>query len=292
MAQKEVMPEAGNDRSKIIVVGNEKGGTGKSTTAIHLAIGLLHCGFKVGALDLDPRQGTMTRYLQNRERNTQSGSSVCVPKHRQLEDVTTAVLEDAEATAKDRIGEAIASMADCDVIIIDTPGNASTISRMGHEEADILITPVNDSLVDIDVLAEIDPVNRTVVAPSFYCRMAWEYHNRRIVEGRSPIDWIVIRNRLPHVHSYNHRDIDALLTKLSQRIGFRVVAGLSERVVFRELFLKGLTVLDLPSLDPEWRESNSQRAARLELESLLQALSLPSKISSKSQSDNAAVMPA
>lgn len=288
MAHQEAMTETGRDRPKIVVVGNEKGGTGKSTTAIHLAIGLLHRGFQVGALDLDPRQGTMTRYLENRERNTQSGPALCVPKHRQLEDVTTAVLEDAEATAKDRIGEAIASMADCDVIIIDTPGNASTISRMGHEEADILITPVNDSLVDIDVLAEIDPVNRTVVAPSFYCRMAWEYHNRRVVEGRSPIDWIVIRNRLPHVHSYNHRDIDALLAKLAQRIGFRVVAGLSERVVFRELFLKGLTVLDLPALDPEWRESNSQRAARLELEGLLQALSLPPK----SLGENAAAMPA
>lgn len=277
MTYDDATTDTGHNRPTIIVVGNEKGGTGKSTTAIHLAIGLLHRGLKVGALDLDPRQGTMTRYLQNRERYAQSGTTLAVPKHRQLEDVMTAVLEDAEATAKSRIGEALATMADCDVVLIDTPGNASTISRMGHEEADILITPVNDSLVDIDVLAEIDPVNRTVVAPSFYCRMAWEYHNRRIVEGRSPIDWIVIRNRLPHVHSYNHRDIDALLAKLAQRIGFRVVAGLSERVVFRELFLKGLTVLDLPMIDPTWRESTSQRAARLELEGLLQALAIPAR---------------
>lgn len=287
MALQDPMTDRERERPKIIVVGNEKGGTGKSTTAIHLAIGLLHRDLQVGALDLDPRQGTMTRYLQNRERYAQSGPALCVPKHRQLEDVTTAVLEDAEATAKERIGEAITAMSDCDVIIIDTPGNASTISRMGHEEADILITPVNDSLVDIDVLAEIDPVNRTVVSPSFYCRMAWEYHNRRIVEGRPPIDWIVIRNRLPHVHSYNHRDIDALLAKLAQRIGFRVVAGLSERVVFRELFLKGLTVLDLAAIDPDLRESNSQRAARLELEGLLDALSIPSK----SQDTHAAAMP-
>jgi chromosome partitioning protein len=265
------------NRPKIIVVGNEKGGTGKSTTAIHLAIGLLHRGLKVGTLDLDPRQGTMTRYLQNRERYTRSGPALCLPRHHQLDDTTTAVLEDAEASAKQRIGDVLVSLADHDVVIIDTPGNASTISRMGHEEADILITPVNDSLVDIDVLAEIDPVNRTVVAPSFYCRMAWEYHNRRIVEGRSPIDWIVIRNRLPHVHSNNHRDIDDLLAKLSQRIGFRVVGGLSERVVFRELFLKGLTVLDLPAIEPGWRESSSQRAARLEIDSLLDALRMPLK---------------
>lgn len=275
MALQDATTGTDRDRPKIVVVGNEKGGTGKSTTAIHLAIGLLHKGLKVGALDLDPRQGTLTRYLQNRERYAQSGAALCIPRYRQLADITTAVLEDAETTAKQRIAQAITAMADCDAVIIDTPGNASTISRMGHEEADILITPVNDSLVDIDVLAEIDPVNRTVVAPSFYCRMAWEYHNRRIVEGRSPIDWIVIRNRLPHIHSNNHRDIDALLAKLAQRIGFRVAAGLSERVVFRELFLKGLTVLDLPAIDPAWRESDSQRAARFEIDGLVEALGLP-----------------
>ena len=109
--------------------------------------------------------------------------------------------------------------------------------------------------MDIDVLAVIDPVNRAVIAPSFYSQMAWEYHNRRIVDGRPPIDWMVIRNRVPHIQSHNRRDIDELLDKLAQRMGFRVAPGLGERVVFRALFLKGLTVVDLPVLDQDWQET-------------------------------------
>ena len=50
-----------------IVFANEKGGTGKSTTAVHTAIALAASGHRVGALDLDQRQRTMTRYLENRD---------------------------------------------------------------------------------------------------------------------------------------------------------------------------------------------------------------------------------
>jgi chromosome partitioning protein len=261
----------------VIVVGNEKGGTGKSTTAVHLAIGLLHRGYKVGTLDLDPRQATLSRYLENRKSYVAAGSALPMPQHVQLEEMSDAPPEDAELMARQQISDVFGRMAGCHVIIVDTPGSPSINSRIGHEQADILITPVNDSLVDIDVLAVIDPVNRTVIAPSFYSQMAWEYHNRRIVDGRDPIDWIVIRNRLPHIQSHNRRDIDELLDKLSQRMGFRVAPGLGERVVFRALFLKGLTVIDLPVLDPDWQESPSHRAARQELDNLLDALNLPPK---------------
>ncbi|MDA0653665.1 MAG: hypothetical protein O3C49_10365 [Proteobacteria bacterium] len=185
--------------------------------------------------------------------------------------------EDAELMARQQITDIFGRMAGCHVVIIDTPGSPSTNSRIGHEEAYILITPVNDSLVDIDVLAVIDPVNRAVIAPSFYSQMAWEYHNRRIIDGRSPIDWIVIRNRVPHIQSHNQRDIDALLEKLAHRMGFRVGPGLAERVIFRALFLKGLTVVDLPDLDNDWQETPSHRAARNELNSLLDSLHLPPK---------------
>src|SRR3954447_22314176 len=50
-----------------IVFANEKGGTGKSTTAVHTAIALAASGHKVAALDLDSRQRTMTRYFENRD---------------------------------------------------------------------------------------------------------------------------------------------------------------------------------------------------------------------------------
>ena len=267
--------KTGTERPTIIVVGNEKGGTGKSTTAIHLAIGLLHRGYKVGTLDLDPRQATLSRYLENRQSYADTGPTLLMPQHAQLADMTSAPPEDAELMARQQITDIFGRMAGCDVVIIDTPGSPSTNSRIGHEEADILITPVNDSLVDIDVLAVIDPVNRAVIAPSFYSQMAWEYHNRRIIDGRPPIDWMVIRNRLPHIHSHNRHDIDVLLDKLAQRMGFRIAPGLAERVVFRALFLKGLTVVDLPVLDQNWQETPSHRAAREELETLLNSLDLP-----------------
>src|SRR3546814_6757451 len=50
----------------VIVVGSEKGGTGKSTTAIHLTVGLMKLGFRVGTIDLDARQGTFTAFWRNR----------------------------------------------------------------------------------------------------------------------------------------------------------------------------------------------------------------------------------
>ena len=267
----------GPDWPIVIVVGNEKGGTGKSTTAVHLAIGLLHRGYKVGTLDLDPRQATLSRYLENRKSFVATGPALPMPQHVQLKDMSEVPPEDAELMARQQIGDVFGRMAGCHVIIVDTPGSPSVNSRVGHEQADILITPINDSLVDIDVLAVIDPINRTVIAPSFYSQMAWEYHNRRIVDGRDPIDWMVIRNRLPHIQSHNRRDIDDLLDKLAQRMGFRVAPGLGERVVFRALFLKGLTVIDLPVLDPDWQESPSHRAARQELDNLLDALNVPPK---------------
>lgn len=267
--------ETDTSRPTIIVIGNEKGGTGKSTTAIHLAIGLLNRGYRVGTLDLDTRQATLSRYVENRQNYMEMGPSLLMPRHAQLGDWNNGSTDDSEAEARQRVTDIFEEMADCDIVIIDTPGSPSIPSRIGHEEADILITPINDSLVDIDVLAVIDPKNRTVVAPSFYSQMAWEYHNRRIVDGRPPIDWVVIRNRLPHIQSHNRRDIDALMEKLANRLGFRLAPGLAERVVFRSLFLRGLTVVDLPTVDKNWQESPSNRAARQELDVLLESLNLP-----------------
>ena len=67
-------PNAGADqdakgRSRLahtIVVGNEKGGAGKSTLAIHIVCGLLHAGRRVAIIDLDLRQRSMSRFFANR----------------------------------------------------------------------------------------------------------------------------------------------------------------------------------------------------------------------------------
>lgn len=268
-----------DDRPTMIVVGNEKGGSGKSTTAIHLAIALLHRGYRVGTLDLDFRQGSMTRYMKNRRQFSETSSPVPETHHLRVDDPGGETEDEARAAAERAIANALDEMADCDVVIADTPGSQTMLSRIGHERASMLITPINDSLLDIDVLAEIDPVKRTIVAPSFYCRMAWEYNNRRIVDGREAIDWIVLRNRMAHVHSHNRHDVELILDKLAMRVGFRLAPGLSERVVFRELFSSGLTVLDLPVLYPKQPARASHKAAALEITALADTLGLAAPVS-------------
>jgi len=258
----------------MIVVGNEKGGSGKSTTAIHLAVALLHRGYRVGTLDLDCRQASMTRYMNNRHLFGETARPVPETRHARLDDPGGTTEDEARAAAERAITEALDGMAGCDLVVADTPGSQTMLSRVGHEHADLLLTPLNDSLLDIDVLAEIDPVHRTIVAPSFYCRMAWEYNNRRIVDGRDPIDWVVVRNRMAHVHSHNRRDVEQILGKLATRVGFRIAPGLGERVIYRELFSSGLTVLDLGVLDPERPVGASQQAATREVAALTDALGL------------------
>lgn len=260
----------------VVVVGNMKGGTGKSTVAVHLAIALLYRGCTVGVLDLDDEQGTITRYLENRrawrrlDPLSAAGAVRQFPMPRQVPLGKPGVhpLRGAEATARQLVGDALGTLAGCDFVVIDTPGSPSTLARVGHERADILITPINDSLVDIDVLAEIDTVSRTVVAPSRYSRTVMEDRDRRRAEGGRPLDWIVVRNRLPHVYSRNRRDIDRLLRILSDRLGFRQAPGLSERVAFREHFPTGLTVLDMARVPGERGTSDSLRAAREEIDAL------------------------
>jgi chromosome partitioning protein len=256
----------------VVVVGNEKGGTGKSTTTVHLAIALLRRGYRVATLDLDPRQKTLTRYFENRRSHAaQTGEQIATPDH-----FTTDPLEGADVSAivvaRARLAAARRKAANFDFLIIDTPGSASALSRAGHEIANILITPVNDSLVDIDVLARIDFANRTVLEPSVYARFVVSCREGRTGVNSPPLSWIVIRNRLLHLDSRNKREVTRLLELLGPRLGFRFLEGLSERVVFRELFAQGLTVFDLAEKSGAAKISASRQAGRSELDALLEAI--------------------
>ena len=263
-------------RPHIVVLGNEKGGTGKSTTAMHLVVSLLKRGLTVGCIDLDARQGTLSRQIENRRGYAEAnGSALEIPQVHRIHRSEADLRGDARVEEHEALDGALSEMSNLDYIVIDTPGSDSYLSRIGHASADTLITPLNDSFLDLDVLARIDVQGRTVLGPSTYSQMVWEQRQARAKAGLKPIDWIVMRNRLGHVDARNKREVAILLELLAKRIRFRIAPGFGERVIFRELFPKGLTLLDLRDEAPGFRMSLSHVAARQEVRALLQAIGLP-----------------
>jgi chromosome partitioning protein len=241
----------------IIVFGNEKGGTGKSTIGMHVIVYLLRMGMKVASIDLDARQGTLTRYIENRKSRT---TGLLIPQH-------TAVFKsqknnsfEAQKEERDNFLEALERFKNFDVIVVDTPGSDGFLCRLAHSFANTLMTPLNDSFIDLDLLVHISP-DFSIIAPSTYAEMVWEQRKERALRKESAIDWIVIRNRIGAVLSKNREAMEKILQSLAKRIGFKCGIGFGERVIFRELFLTGMTVLDI-------KESNmhfSHSAAKHEL---------------------------
>ncbi|NJS38660.1 MAG: AAA family ATPase [Rhodobacteraceae bacterium] len=263
--------------ARIIVVGNEKGGSGKSTTCMHVATALSRLGHKVGALDLDLRQRTFARYVENRRAfMAQIGISLPTPDYRDLPTLDPATLGTGENAQDQRLTLAVEAMhAEKDYIVIDCPGSHTRLSQVAHSLADTLITPMNDSFVDFDLLARVDPATGQVKGPSIYAEMVWSARQMRAQAGLPPIDWIVVRNRLGAQAMHNKKKVGAALEDLSRRIGFRVLPGFSERVIFRELFPRGLTLLDLKDTGVD-QLNLSNIAARQELRDLMTGLRLPS----------------
>ncbi|MFQ5775019.1 MAG: division plane positioning ATPase MipZ [Kiloniellaceae bacterium] len=265
-------------RPHIIVLGNEKGGSGKSTTAMHLIVALMKRGFAVGGIDLDARQGTLSRLVDNRrDFAKRTGRPLDLPAHRRVERSEAEVKATARRRENEALDAALEELADRDFVVIDTPGSDSYLSRLGHACADTLITPLNDSFLDLDVLARVDVEGRTILGPSSYSQMVWEQRQQRARAGLVPIDWIVMRNRLSHVDARNKREVGRLLEQLGRRIHFRLAPGFGERVIFRELFPKGLTLLDLRDDAHGIRLSLSHVAARQEVRALMQTIGLPER---------------
>ncbi|QYK42730.1 MAG: division plane positioning ATPase MipZ [Paracoccaceae bacterium] len=260
----------------IIVVGNEKGGSGKSTTCMHLATALARMGHRTGALDLDLRQQTFARYIENRlSHAARAGLSLASPNVAPLPEIDPASLPEGENIFDARLASAIATLDPVsDFIVIDCPGSHTRLSQVAHSLADTLVTPMNDSFVDFDLLARLDPETGKVRGPSIYAEMVWQARQLRAAAGLKPIDWVVVRNRLGVQAMHNKRKVGTALDDLARRIGFRVAPGLSERVIYRELFPRGLTLLDLKDTGVE-SLSLSNIAARQELRDLLAELRLP-----------------
>lgn len=257
----------------IIVLGNEKGGTGKSTLSMHLIVHLLRLGFKVGSIDIDARQGTLSRYIENRQKYIEmSGKKLPNSTHHAILRSGLPIVHDAQEEEKREILSCLDSLKDKDFILIDTPGSDTFLSQLSHSYADTLITPLNDSFIDLDMLARINSETREITGPSTYAEMVWEQKKHKLLRERTQFDWIVLRNRLSSIFAKNKEEMQNLLNKLAQRIGFRLASGFGERVIFRELFLQGLTLLDLQDVGIEMTLSHV--AARQELRALLEMINL------------------
>ena len=262
----------------VVVLGNEKGGSGKSTTALHIAVALLKAGQRVATIDLDSRQQSFTHYIENRRAwAARARIDLALPTHYCIARGETGSVEANEAREFSNFSKAIGAIEHThDVVVIDTPGNDTYLMRLAHSMADTLVTPLNDSFLDFDVLATLDPTSFGVTGESHYAEMVREARRqRRLVDGRMT-DWIVIRNRLSALGSRNKRLVGEGLAELAKRMGFRSVDGLAERVVYREFFPRGLTALDdLDETTLGMRPNMSHLTAREEVIALLNALHLP-----------------
>ncbi len=277
MFKGEIFVSSQSKSARVVVVGNEKGGAGKSTIALHLATALLHGGANVAVMDLDLRQSSMGRFFASR-RAWLASQDVALPEPlacHPAEDGVALARADANEQAQ-RFGEAFAkARREADFLVIDTPGGDTALSRAGHACPDLTVTPMNDSFVDFDVLGHVDPVTLELLKPSVYSEAVWEARKARAMTGeRTPLDWIVLRNRLASVEARNRKRVDERLLALSKRVGFRIGSGLRDRVVYRELFPFGLTVVDLsPKVRPV-PMSLVHVSARQEVRALLHSVGL------------------
>ena len=262
----------------VVVLGNEKGGSGKSTIALHIAVALLKAGQRVATIDLDSRQQSFTHYIDNRRAwAARARIALEVPTHYCIARAEHNSLAANEAQEFANFSAAISAIEHShDVVVIDTPGADTYLMRLAHSMADTLVTPLNDSFLDFDVLATLDQTNFSVTGESHYAEMVREgRRQRRLVDGHLT-DWVVVRNRLSTLSSRNKRLVGDGINELSKRMGFRSVEGFAERVVYREFFPRGLTALD--DLDEETlgtRPNMSHVTAREEVITLLNALHLP-----------------
>jgi chromosome partitioning protein len=262
----------------VIVLGNEKGGSGKSTTAVNIIVALIKAGHRVASIDTDSRQLSLTRYIENRSRWARKcGVALEVPTHFSVMLGEGAVVAEVEAREFAAFAEIIDRLGErFDFVVIDTPANDTYRMRLSHAMADTLVTPVNDSFVDLDVLGRVDGDTLAVRTASQYAELVQAARRDRLSAGQREMDWVVVRNRIGTLASRNQRKVMDGLEKLSALLGFRIANGISERVIFREFFPSGLTAFD--TLDRRVlgvKPTMSHVAARREIRELVDGLRLP-----------------
>jgi chromosome partitioning protein len=269
----------------IVVVGNEKGGAGKTTLSMHLTTALLAADKRVACVDLDGRQQSFARYISNRRRWIEtSGAALKMPDIEVIERSQRESRTLAEGEERARFERVVSSLVvSHDFVVFDCPGQDNYLVRLAHSLADTLVTPINDSFVDLDLLGHVDPVTFKIEKPSVYAEMVWECRKRRMSAARKSIDWVVVRNRLGGLDNKNKKRVGDALKELSVKVGFRVAPGVAERVMYRELFPMGLTLFDLTQ--GKVPQTMSHLSAKAEMRGLLQFLKLPGVTAPASPAD-------
>lgn len=263
-------------RPHVVVVGNHKGGSGKSTVAMHVIVALLKAGKRIASFDLDLTQQTLTHYIENRWAwSRQNDLPLELPDHHAIATDSPERDEDSDlAWFMAELGK-IENDGTCDFIVIDTPGGTNHLSLVAHAMADTLVTPINDSLIDLDVIVSVGAARNEEPQPSRYAQtVARALEGRLNVSGR-PTDWIVVRNRMATLASHNQRQVSELIEAVRGKLGFRTVRGLCERMVYRELFAVGLTAFDrIEKAVLGVKPSPTNLVARLEVRDLVEQIGL------------------
>jgi chromosome partitioning protein len=180
----------------VIVVGNEKGGAGKTTMAMHVAVGLLKLGQRVSTIDLDSTQQSLTRYMENRRIwANYRRIELELPAHRYVSRARSSRPLENEAEELAALETAISGFdRSTDFLVIDTPSNDTYLMRLAHLMADTVLTPLPDSFLDFGMLASIDPITHEVTGTGPYAAMMWETAAGATVDG-ALTRLVVVRNR-------------------------------------------------------------------------------------------------
>jgi len=270
-------PTPAGPSAHTIVIGGDNAGSGKSMAAVHLAISLLHRGKSVGLIDLDRGRSTAANFMA--ERAAWAKQERCQLLMPTVECLTEGSSEDEEVSEADKeffvraLGGFVRRF---DYVVVDTPSNNNGLSELSHAQSDTLVTPLKTSGADMDMLASVDKSTKRIKSLGSYSELVWESRKERAQSKRRSIDWIVMKSFAPLSNGVR-REGAALknLAMLSSRLGFRVVPGLSERLLYRELFHRGLTLADLRSVGDRFNLGMSHIAARQEVRGVVECLRLP-----------------
>jgi chromosome partitioning protein len=120
---------------KVISVIGQKGGSGKSTVAVHLAVCAEQAGLSAAIIDTDP-QGSAHKWFERRSASTPGV----------VREIDADVLPNLITRARAN---------DVDVLLVDTPGKAETMALAACELADMVLVPIRPTQFDLETLGTV-----------------------------------------------------------------------------------------------------------------------------------------